>query len=86
MLSHKEMMRLGAAKRLHNRFEAVLKLHQIYILYITSTIKTQINIAPFLLLDRLGPRAIRALLKISAILLKYPTFEGSFLYFHGQKK
>ena len=41
-------------------------------LYIPSTIKTQINLV---LLLFWADWAVRALLKISAVLLKYPTFE-----------
>ena len=44
-------------------------------LYIPSSIKTQMNLVLLLSLGRLGRLAV---LKISAILLKYPTYEDVF--------
>ena len=46
-------------------------------LYIPSTIKTLMNLVPFCWADW----AVRAVLKNSSILLKYPTFEGGLFIF-----
>ena len=46
-------------------------------LYIPSTIKTQINLVPFCWADW----AVRAVLKMSSILFKYPTFEDGLFIF-----
>ena len=46
-------------------------------LYTPSTIKTQINLVPFCWADW----AVRAVLKNSSILLKYPTFEDGLFIF-----
>ena len=51
--------------------------------YIPSTVKTQMNIDFF---KFLVDWAIRKLLKISTILLKYPTFWVFFSYFRWQNK
>ena len=51
-------------------------------LYTPNTIKTQMNVAPFCFwVDW----AVRPVEKISAILLKYPTFE-CFIIFSGAKQ
>jgi hypothetical protein len=43
------------------------------------------NLVPLLVLGRLGG-AVRAELNISAVLQKYPVFEGSFFMFSKAKK
>ena len=51
-------------------------------LYIPCTIKTEMNPVPLLLLGKNW--VVKPLLKSSAILLMWHTFEVGFSYFHGQ--
>jgi hypothetical protein len=58
-------------------------MHTIYLptieakLYIPSTIKTRMNLADFCFW---ADKAVKAMLKVFAILQKYPTFESVFFF------